>query len=404
MESLSTSGQGGGAPQAAPRVHYLDWLRVLAILMVFVFHSLHVFDFGSWQIKNAEQSEIITIILSLLGLWGMPFFFLVAGAAGWSALQRRSARQYASERFKRLLVPFAFGSLLFSPVQYFLEWMNRTQLGIVSVSFPAFLSQEIPRFDPFLLRFPGFSPKWFPAAGFHLWFVGFLFAFALITLPLFLWLKGEAGKRLVSALAGLCEHRGGILLLILPLLAVQFCLRPFFLLEHDWADFLFRMSFYILGYLLFTDERFASALRRDWWLLFALGTAVVVGLVGIYAGGTPVQTWDQNPSVPEFYVLFGLTTSVAFCYTLTMLFVGMRFLNFANKWLRYGQEAALPFFVLHQPVIVVVGFFVVQWNAGIGLKLAAVVVVSFLTTIGLYEFVVRRFRPLRVLFGMKAGS
>ena len=402
MQRPIVSEQGGSAPQPAVRLHYLDWLRVLAILMVFLFHAVHVFDFGSWQIKNAEQSEIITIVLTLLSLWGMPFFFLVAGAASWFALQRRTARQYAAERFKRLLIPYIVGSLLFSPIQYYLEWMNRTQLGLVSVSFPAFLSQEIPPFNPLSLSFPGFSPRWFGMGGFHLWFVGFLFAFALITLPLFRWLKGETGRRLVSRLAGLCEHCGGLLVLILPLLVIQLSLRPFVPQEHDWADFIFRMSFFVLGYLLFADERITRAVRRDWWLLLALGTAIVLGLLGAYAAGLPVMTWGLDSSYPQFYLILGLTTIIAFCYTLTMLFVGMRFLDFTNRWLRYGQDAALPFFVLHQPAIIVIAFFVVQWNVGLLPKLVIVVVSSFVLALGLYELLIRRIRPLQILFGMKA--
>ncbi len=384
------------------RIYYLDWLRVLAILFVFLFHAVHVFDFGSWQIKNAEQSEIITIILTLLSLWGMPFFFMIAGTASWFALQRRSSRQYAMERFKRLLIPFIIGSLLFSPIQYYLEWINRTQLGIVSVSFLAFMRDAIPPFNPLLLRFPGFSPRWFGALGFHLWFVGFLFAFALFTLPLFRWFKGETGKRFVSRLAGICEHRGGLLILILPLLVVQFALRPFFQMEHDWADFIFRMSFFILGYLLFADERITRTVKRDWWILLSLGTAVVVGLLGMYISGLPVLTWGQDPSYLQYFPILGFITVIAFCYCLTMLFVGMRFLDFMNKWLAYGQEAALPFFVLHQPAIVIIAFFVVQWNASIPVKLPIVVLSSFLAALGVYELVIRRINPIRILFGMKS--
>jgi glucan biosynthesis protein C len=401
MQSKAESRETGGAPVPL-RLHYLDWLRVLAILMVFLFHAVHVFDFGTWQVKNAEQSEIITIILTLLSLWGMPFFFLVAGAASWFALQRRTAGQYAAERFSRLLIPFFVGSLLFSPIQYYLEWMNRTQLGVVSVSLLEFLRQEISPFNPLSLRFSGFSSRWFGVAGFHLWFVGFLFAFALITLPLFRWLKCATGQRLVSRLAELCEHRGGILLFILPLLVIQLSLRPFFPLEHDWADFIFQMSFFVLGYLLFADEHITRAVRRDWWLLLALGTAIVLGLLGMYAAGLPVMTWGVDPSYPQFYLIMSLITPIAFCYTLTMLFVGMRFLDFTNWWLRYGQEAALPFFVLHQPTIVVIAFFVVQWNMGLLPKLVIVVVSSFVAALGLYELLIRRIRPLRVLFGMKA--
>lgn len=387
---------------AKTRIYYLDWLRVLAILMVFLFHAMHVFDFGGWQIKNAEQSEIITIILTLLSLWGMPFFFLIAGTASWFALQHRTARQYASERFKRLLIPFVIGALLFSPIQYYLEWMNLTQLGILSVSFPEFLRIALPAFNPTLLIFPGFSPRWFAATGFHLWFIGFLFAFALITLPLFRWFKSQPGNRFISRLAGWCEHRGGILLFVLPLLLVQLALRRAAPIEHDWADFIFRMSFFILGYLLFADERLTRAVRRDWWLLLALGTLIVSGLLGMYIAGLPVVEWAGNPAYPQFYGVLCLTTIVAFCYTLTMLFVGMRFLDFTNKWLQYGQQAALPFFVVHQPAIVIIAFFVVQWNASIIVKLPLIVLGSLLASLGVYELIIRRINPLRLAFGMKS--
>ena len=62
----------------------------------------------------------------------------------------------------------------------------------------------------------------------------------------------------------------------------------------------------------------------------------------------------------------------------------------------------MPFFVLHQPVIIVIAFFVVQWDASIEVKLPIVVLSSFAVAIGLHEFVVRRIRVLRPVFGMKA--
>jgi peptidoglycan/LPS O-acetylase OafA/YrhL len=83
-----------------------------------------------------------------------------------------------------------------------------------------------------------------------------------------------------------------------------------------------------------------------------------------------------------------------------VLFIGMRFLDFSHAWLRYGQEAVLPFFMVHQPVIIVIAFFVVEWSIGIPVKLLAVVIGSFVLSLGLYELVIRRIGPLRAVFGM----
>jgi peptidoglycan/LPS O-acetylase OafA/YrhL len=62
----------------------------------------------------------------------------------------------------------------------------------------------------------------------------------------------------------------------------------------------------------------------------------------------------------------------------------------------------LPFYVLHEPVIVAAAWVIVRWHAPIAGKYVALVCVSFAVTLALYEVLVRRFRIPRLLFGMKA--
>jgi len=64
----------------------------------------------------------------------------------------------------------------------------------------------------------------------------------------------------------------------------------------------------------------------------------------------------------------------------------------------------LPFFLLHQPVISVIAYYVVLWNAGIFVKLVTVVIGSLSVTLALYEFVIRRVGFLRTIFGMKTTA
>jgi hypothetical protein len=101
-------------------------------------------------------------------------------------------------------------------------------------------------------------------------------------------------------------------------------------------------------------------------------------------------------------VLWTAVSVNSWSWTTFMLFIGMRYLDFSNRWLKYGQEAVLPFFLLHQPVIMAIAFYVVQWDAGIPVKLATVVLGSFTVTLAIYELLIRRIGPLRTLFGMKA--
>lgn len=389
MPASAVSPQTDSAAQKPARLHYLDWLRVIAILGVFLFHAVHPFDLSDWHIKNDQTSFAVTLIYAFLAPWGMPFFFLIAGTGSWYALRRRTPRQYAWERFKRLCIPFVCGVILLAPLMWYLEWTHKTQTGDLDLPFWEFLVN----------RTPGFTPVWFGALGYHLWFLGFLFCFALVTLPLFAWLNGPSGRRAVSAAARLWSGRGGFLSFVLPLLVFQFGLRPFFPDEHDWADFFYLVCFFILGYVICADERFTRAIRRDWWIALAGGIASFVALTLMAISGDELSV----PAAPHTlweHLFWGLITINAVCWTMLFFFVGMRYLDFTNGWLQYGQEAVLPFFMLHQPVIMIIAFFVVQWDAGIPVKLPAVLLGSFAATIGLYELVIRRIGPLRALFGM----
>lgn len=74
------------------------------------------------------------------------------------------------------------------------------------------------------------------------------------------------------------------------------------------------------------------------------------------------------------------------------------------RWLRaarYVNEAVLPFYLLHEPVIVAAAWLIVRWPAPVPAKYAVLVIVSFAATLGLDEAQVRRFRVARLLSGMK---
>ncbi len=381
--------------QKSVRLHYLDWLRVLAILGVFLFHAVHPFDATAWHIKNAEQSLVVTLVFVIfLYPWGMPMFFLLSGAGSWFALRLRTWQQYANERVMRLFVPFLVGSLLFSLFQAFLEWSHKTQTGIFAGPFSEFVINHGIGYQP------GFGPRIFAWLGYHLWFLGFLFAYALIALPIFLWLKRNGGQRFVGWLARICERRGGLLLFILPLILVQILLRPFFLAEHDWADFAFTLIFFIAGYILYTDQRFLQAVRRDRFVHLAIGIASTLFFFAIGAAGVAMD-WAVAIGTPEFFLLWIVFSVNSWCWTLFVLNVGMRSLDFTNKWLQYGQQMIMPFFLVHQPVIITIAFFVVQTDLSLTVKLLMVVSSSFIVSLGLYELVIKRIPVTRSLFGMK---
>jgi surface polysaccharide O-acyltransferase-like enzyme len=215
-----------------------------------------------------------------------------------------------------------------------------------------------------------------------------------------MWLKKAPSHKLINSLAQIAEKRGGVLLFVLPLIAIRLVLHPFFPVEDDWADFTLYFGYFLLGFVLYTDQRFQQAVRRDWLILLAGGVVCFAILLFLLVTSDPFA-WAGNPGLPQFYLVWTLLTVFGWCWALFFLGLGMHKLDFTNATLDYCKEAILPVFVLHQPVIIVIAYYVVQMEASIAVKLPLVVFGSLAVTLGLYELVICHLGPLRALFGMK---
>jgi glucan biosynthesis protein C len=381
----------GAAPTKQQRLYYLDWLRVLAILTVFLYHTLRPFDFISWHVKNTDQSEAITILLFFFSQWGMVLFFVLSGAACWFALRSRSGRQFVRERSLRLLVPLVVGYLLFSPLQAYFEALNH---GTFAGSFLQFVPWFVAH-----IQFSWHSP-WI-SYPYHLWFLEFLWVFSLIALPLFLFLRGTAGSRVIDTLAAWCARPGVIFLFIVPIYLIRVALGPAFPAENDWATFVYYLTFFVYGYLLISRPSFAEAIRKQGWIALSLGI-LCFALIGVtYAAGY-LETWLSSTSNIAGFLLIHLLLSIfIWAWIVFILSCGIRWLNFTTKRLPEANEAVLPFYVLHQPAIVVIAFFVVQWDMGILPKWLIISTLALALILAVYVLLIRRVNWLRWLFGMK---
>jgi hypothetical protein len=163
------------------------------------------------------------------------------------------------------------------------------------------------------------------------------------------------------------------------------------------------MSFFLLGYILFSERMFLQVIRRDWRINLGVGILAAAAAMAIAVSSGTLDL--QAPPQSLLDILFWILISVdSWCWTLFFLFIGMRYLDYSNNYLAYGQEAILPFFVFHQPVIIILAYYAVQWPVNLVIKLLFVVISSFCLTLGIYEFLIRRIPLLSHLFGMKATS
>lgn len=371
-----------------PHRHDIDWLRVLAILLLLYFHTAMIFtaEWG-WHIKNPETSHLFLEFNYFLRHFRMPVLFVISGIGTGFALGFRSPRTYLRERAKRLLVPLVFGIFVIVPPQIYLE---RVAQGAGYSSYLAFLPTVL-EFRPY----PAGNLSWH-----HLWFVLYLFGYSVVALPLFLHLRADAGTRIRAALARLARGPG-LYLAALPLGLILAALMPVAPgpqnIVDDWAHLLFYFVFFLYGYLLGNDDAL--------WRTLADRRRTSLGLALLAITAINVIRWNGNDpglgyTTPS--ALFqGLVAFNSWCWVLAILGYGKHYLSFRNRFLDYANEGIYPFYILHQTVIVVVGFYVVQIEEGILAKFLFTSTISLLGTVALYEFCVRPYRLTRFLFGMK---
>jgi hypothetical protein len=367
---------------------------------VFIFHCTRFFDTEGWHLKNSEQSyTLFVLVRGFIWPWVMELFFLLSGAGSWYALKSRTTTEYLFERVKRLLIPlYTVGLFILLPPQFYFELVTNadyrgTFRQIIPRYFASFHLPHITSWPDTLLPIP-FSG--------HLWFLQYLFLISLMTLPLLLCLKSEWGQRCIEKSAGWCDHRGGIFLFVIPLAITLISLRGLFRTQRGWADFLWYAIYFTIGYVVVADKRFTKAFKRHQWICLALWLIGFFGGIGLLV---LVLGYDPMPGNEHFsflYVIYQIVSSiVSFSAVVFMLSLGARYLNFNHKMLAYGNEAVLPFYLFHQTIILIVGFFVIRWNIGILPKLLIVTVISFSLILILYELLVKPFNVVRFFFGMR---
>ncbi|TLS39589.1 acyltransferase [Streptomyces montanus] len=395
--------------QALPeRRPELDAIRLLVVLGLIFFHSSLVFATDDdYYVKNSETTEVILIAAGFAVVWAMPALFLIAGLGSWYSLRRRGAAGFVKERLLRLGVPLVFTTLVLNPLPQWLRY--RSEGRGHDESYLAFLPRfydvhvELDEF-PFLVQGEYFETG-------HLWFVLLLLAFSLMLAPLFRVLPADRVRPVADRVAlATLRVRPAILLPAIPLaLLCAFAgMEENYAGWHRWAY----LVFFAAGCALAADDRFRTAMRRAAVPAGWLGA----GLFALCGPGFAVADEPFTEMTALSIAIRALFGAAGWCLVVAILgHVDRRRATRATtqpperqpsvsrrRAHAYLAAAALPIYVLHQPVVVAVAYFVVGWSAPIPVEYAVIVTVSLALTLAAYEFLVRHTRVTRVLFGMRS--
>lgn len=364
------------------RRHDNDWLTVSAMVGVFLFHCARFFNDEGWHVKNDQLSAGLSLFVAFVSQWLMSLFFVLSGMSARYSLAGRSSFSYLVNRFRRLAVPLAFGSLVvIAPVQV---WVERVTQGRFQGSFWAFY----PHYFDGMYAFGG-NFAW---TGLHLWYLEMLFLFSLITLPAFARLSrsGQAASRPWPVVAAFLP--------VAPLWAVEVLvnLRPDGIGMRafgGWSPATYLVLF-CLGFFFAAGPGRRVTLERARWS--ALAAALAASLL-MFVIRPDVSVLGDAPA----YLLRMLVRSLN-CWSWLAAALGFagRHLDHDGPVLRHAREAVLPFYILHQTFIVVWGYALAHWRVPVSVKYVVLATLSLSCILATYLLLVRPWNAVRVLFGL----
>jgi hypothetical protein len=371
--------------------HYgLDWLRIGAFAILILYHVGMVFTPWAYHVKSANAADWVVLPMMATNAWRLTLLFVVSGYASRALLVRsRGVAAFAGNRTLRLIVPLLFGIAVVVPPQ---AWVELVTAHGYKQDFGTFWLTDYFRFGTFYgIRLPTWN---------HLWFVFYLWAY---TMGLALLLAILPGGWLQRGFDRIASAAWGLPVLVLPLAWLIFLHGWWYQMAaetqtfvHDPVGHLSFIPAFLFGFALAGSRPAMSAIVR-WWkpaaMLAILGYGAILAIELIWPGNTAAPRWIYGP--------YGIAHACE-QWGAIIAFIGIaeRFWNRDHPLRATLTEAVFPFYIIHQTIIVVAGWALL--NAGLSgwIEFPALVVATIAGCAAFY-LIGREIPWLRPLIGLR---
>ncbi len=345
---------------SSKRRYDIDWLRVIAIATLLVYHVSIIFqpwgkDGGA--IQSEETYGLIWIPMALMNIWRIPLLFFVSGMGVYFAIARRNWKELLLERTTRIFLPLIFGCVFIVPIH----------IAIYQ-------------------HYYGLDITFFPRLG-HLWFLANIFIYILILGPAFYYLKWHSEGKAFRAMKKVMQYPLGLLPFTIPFMLEVELLNPISFIAYSATihGFLVGLMAFVLGFTFsLMGKTFWESVER--YRFYYLAIAVIMFLIRFKI---------YNLHGPYYFNAFEsmnwIFAALGFAY---------KYLNHPSKALTYLSQAVYPIYIIHGMFLYAAAYFIIPLTMAVELKLFLIILFTFLGCFVLYG-IIRRVNFLRPLFGLK---
>ncbi|MFC3120168.1 acyltransferase family protein [Agaribacter flavus] len=382
------------------RRYDIDWLRNLALLLLIFYHigMYYVYEW-EWHIKSDTQSAALQNIMVFSSIWRMNLLFFVSGISIALIKNKYSMRDLAKTRFMRLFLPLIFGMCFIVPVQVYYEFSAQ---GVFEQY------EDIEHYGVFLLSYLNINTDlaierqsiiglytWN-----HLWYLLYLFVYTVV----FMAVAPQVNKLTQTTVFKHIRAVPFFLVFSVYLLVVWVYIRPKFPTTHalidDWWSHVKYFPIMLFGYLF--------AHRLDIW-----NTIIERRRIFVYVGLACYAfiVLDRNEAFPFMGEAFQNYALVQFAYGSVVIgdmwcwilacigYVG-RYLNQPSALLNYANEAVLPWYILHQSLIILFAANLSLFEFHPAIEAMGILTLT-LVSCYLSFALIRRVKALRLVFGLR---
>ena len=345
------------------RRYDIDWIRVIAIGLLLLYHV--AIGFQPWGIMVGFITartpwNALWTPMEMLNIWRIPILFFVSGMGVYFAMQNRNWKQLLRERALRILLPYVFGSICIFPISVYI-WS----------------------------RYNNFSLPYSANPG-HLWFLGNIFVYVVVLLPVFFYLKNNENGKIASIIRKMLSTPLGLVPVVAALILEAMIVNPnpYTLYAATWHGFVLGFIAFFFGFcFVVAGEPFWKMLLLWRWFFLIAATALFSYRLA------------QVQMTEPYWILVAESN----CWIFSIFAFGYKYLNQPSRALTYLTQAVLPIYILHMIFLFLASSVIFPLNIDIRIQFLIVLIITCVGCFGSYELI-RKVNFLRPLFGLKMDS
>jgi peptidoglycan/LPS O-acetylase OafA/YrhL len=392
-------------PSEKKRLYYLDWLRMIAIFLVFVYHTIRVFSQNNEIVNDPNYILAADVFEWLILPFGMPLFFIVSGMSVFYGVQYMKKKgiprsMFIKERALRLILPYLIGTLTYLSI---LVALLRTIEG--SYTLPFSIYNPLNFFAFYFTDYFNLQNLFYIIVGWHLWFLMILFIFNLILYKYFT--SKVFDNKVYFKKQGKWRKKipKNILFLLIPFFLIEI-LHPMGLFGLPRSGGWDTLNFFLFFYLGF---RFASQGNFQEKLEKSLKPALIIGITTLMLRTVEFFLFQYgifryalfNGNYFLYWALFVLN---GWSMMIVILYYFSKFLNKDHKYRKKLNDIVMPFYILHYIVLNLVATYALVFFESYPMmdfvRIIIILGLSFIIIIGL-SLLIAKIKILRPIFGMR---